>query len=100
METKESVSAEEQDGRQAMDVMHPPEEDQGWFSRFLVFVEWLGNLLPHPVTLFALFAMGVIVVSGLAEWLGWAVQDPRPEGAAGRSPDGIRSIKKISCATD
>lgn len=60
-----------------------------WFTRFLDVVEWLGNLLPHPVTLFAIFAMSVIFISGLAEWLGWAVADPRPEGVAGRSPDGM-----------
>ena len=59
------------------------------FTRFLDFVEWLGNLLPHPVTLFALFALGVVLISGLAEWLNWSAPDPRPEGAAGRAPDGI-----------
>ena len=42
-------------------------------ERLLATVEWLGNLLPHPVTLFALFALGVAVVS-----IGWK------EGAAGR----------------
>jgi aminobenzoyl-glutamate transport protein len=61
----------------------------GAFQRFLNFVEWLGNLLPHPVTLFAIFALGVILVSGLADWLGWSVADPRPEGARGRSPTGV-----------
>jgi len=64
------------------------------FTRFLDFVEWLGNLLPHPVTLFALFALGVVLISGLAEWLDWSAPDPRPEGAAGRAPDGI--IKPVS----
>lgn len=59
------------------------------FTRFLDFVEWLGNLLPHPVTLFALFALGVILLSGLADWLNWSAPDPRPEGAAGRAPGGI-----------
>ena len=59
------------------------------FTRFLDFVEWLGNLLPHPVTLFALFAIGVVLISGLADWLNWSAPDPRPEGAAGRAPDGI-----------
>lgn len=59
------------------------------FTRFLDFVEWLGNLLPHPVTLFALFALGVVLISGLAEWLDWSAPDPRPEGAAGRAPGGI-----------
>jgi aminobenzoyl-glutamate transport protein len=66
-----------------------PPPPTGWFQRFLNFVEWLGNLLPHPVTLFALFALGVILFSGLADWAGWAVADPRPEGARGRSPTGV-----------
>lgn len=64
------------------------------FTRFLDFVEWLGNLLPHPVTLFALFAFGVVLISGLAEWLEWSAADPRPEGAAGRAEDGI--IRPVS----
>ena len=64
----------------------PPRKD--WFTRFLDFVEWLGNLLPHPVTLFALFAVGVILISGLADLFNLSVPDPRPEGASGRSPDG------------
>lgn len=59
------------------------------FTRFLDLVEWLGNLLPHPVTLFALFALGVVLVSGVAGWFDLAVADPRPEGARGRSPDGV-----------
>lgn len=59
------------------------------FTRFLDAVEWLGNLLPHPVTLFALFAFGVVVMSGIAGYFEWSAIDPRPEGARGRSPDGI-----------
>lgn len=66
-----------------------PKEKKTLFTRFLDFVEWLGNLLPHPVTLFALFAIGVVFLSGLADWLNWSAPDPRPEGAAGRAPDGI-----------
>ncbi len=62
---------------------------KNFFTRFLDFVEWMGNLLPHPVTLFAIFAIGVILLSGLADWLGWTAIDPRPEGATGRAPDGI-----------
>jgi aminobenzoyl-glutamate transport protein len=52
-------------------------------ARLLATVEWLGNLLPHPVTLFALFALGVVVISGIAAAAGLAVNDPRPghEGA-------------------
>ncbi len=72
------------------DPADPPgsREPSGWFNRFLKFIEWLGNLLPHPVTLFAIFALGVIVVSGIAEFFNLSVPDPRPEGAAGRAPDG------------
>jgi aminobenzoyl-glutamate transport protein len=65
-----------------------PPENGGWFARFLGAVEWLGNLLPHPVTLFALFALGVVLLSGVAGWLEWSVPDPRPEGARGRSETG------------
>ncbi len=66
----------------------PPKKKDG-FTRFLDVVEWLGNLLPHPVTLFALFATGVVLISGLADYLNWSVPDPRPEGAPGRAPEGI-----------
>ena len=34
-------------------------------TRFLDGVEWLGNLLPHPVTLFAILAFGIVLLSGL-----------------------------------
>jgi aminobenzoyl-glutamate transport protein len=63
-------------------------EPSGWFNRFLKFVEWLGNLLPHPVTLFAILTLMVVLVSGLAELFDLSVMDPRPEGARGRAPDG------------
>jgi aminobenzoyl-glutamate transport protein len=67
----------------------PEPEKRGAFARFLDVVEWLGNLLPHPVTLFALFAFGVVLLSGVAGFLEWSVPDPRPEGARGRSPTGM-----------
>jgi len=69
-------------------------EKKSLFTRFLDFVEWLGNLLPHPVTLFALFAFGVVLLSGFAEWMDWSAADPRPEGSGGRAPDGI--IRPVS----
>ncbi|MEL6772634.1 MAG: AbgT family transporter [Bacteroidota bacterium] len=73
------------------------EEPSGFFAKFLAFVEWLGNLLPHPVTLFALFAFGVILISGIAGWLELAVEDPRPDGARGRADDGM--IRAVSLMT-
>ncbi|NLK43557.1 MAG: AbgT family transporter [Tissierellia bacterium] len=43
---------------------------KGFFSRFLDFVERAGNRLPHPVTLFIIFSLIVIVVSAIAEMTG------------------------------
>ncbi len=63
-------------------------------TRFLDGVEWFGNKLPHPVVLFALFAFGVVVLSGIAGWMDWSVEDPRPPGSKGRSPTG--TIKAVS----
>jgi aminobenzoyl-glutamate transport protein len=72
----------------------PAEEAPGRITRFLRVVEWLGNALPHPVTLFALFALSVVLFSGLMGALGVAVPDPRPVGADGRAADGM--IRVIS----
>ena len=35
------------------------------------------------------FCIGVVLLSGLADWLDWSAADPRPEGSPGRAPDGI-----------
>lgn len=58
-------------------------------TRLLNTVEWLGNLLPHPVTLFAILALGILLLSGLLGALDVSVVDPRPEGTAGRADDGV-----------
>ncbi len=71
---------------------------RGAFTRFLDTVEFLGNLLPHPVTLFALFAVAVLVASGVLAWLGFSVADPRPPGAAGRAPDGMIEVVNLLSA--
>lgn len=68
------------------------------FSRFLAAVEWLGNLLPHPITLFAMFAFGIVVLSGIASWAGLSVVDPRPEGAAGRAASGVIEVVNLLSA--
>ncbi len=69
----------------------------GLFERFLNAVEFLGNLLPHPVTLFAALALLILLVSGLAEALDWQVADPRPAGVAGRAEDGtIRAVSLLN----
>jgi aminobenzoyl-glutamate transport protein len=64
-------------------------ESRNWFTRFLDVVEWLGNLLPHPVTLFALLAAGMVFLSGLFGWLGISVEDPRPAAAAGATIEAV-----------
>ena len=70
----------------------PQSQQTGWFSKFLATVEWLGNLLPHPITLFALFCVFIIVFSGIAEFFGMSVPDPRPVGSAGREADGVIEV--------
>jgi aminobenzoyl-glutamate transport protein len=67
-------------------------KQQGLFNRFLATVEWLGNLLPHPVTLFAMFALGVVILSGILGYFEVSVVDPRPEGAAGRAENGLIEV--------
>ena len=64
-------------------------------TRFLDVVEWLGNLLPHPVTLFALFAVGIVLLSGVLDWIGLAVPDPRPADSPNRSPSGMIEVVSL-----
>jgi len=64
-------------------------------SRFLHVVEWLGNALPHPVTLFALFAAGVVVLSGILGYFDVSVVDPRPLGAKGRADNGLIEVVSL-----
>jgi aminobenzoyl-glutamate transport protein len=46
------------------------------FNKFLNLVEIAGNALPHPATLFGLFALAVIVISGIASALEWTAIHP------------------------
>lgn len=75
----------------------PPPGKRNAFTRFLDGVEWLGNCLPHPVTLFFLLAVAIVLLSGLFGAMGVAVEDPRPLGASGRSEDGM--IRAVSLMT-
>lgn len=66
-------------------------------SKFLRTVEWLGNVLPHPVILFVILIAILIVGSAIGEYFNVMVQDPRPIGAKGRAEDGlIRIISLIN----
>lgn len=70
----------------------------GVFARFLATVEWLGNLLPHPVTLFAILSVMIVLLSGILGYFDVTVMDPRPEGAKGRSADGVISVVSLVSA--
>ena len=70
-------------------------KNKGLFNHFLATVEFLGNLLPHPITLFAIFCVAIIVGSGIADWFGLSVIDPRPVGAKGRAPDGVIEVVSL-----
>ncbi len=64
-------------------------------TRFLHVVEWLGNALPHPVTLFAMFAVGVVILSGILGYFELSVVDPRPVGAKGRADNGMIEVVSL-----
>ncbi|MCF8260166.1 MAG: AbgT family transporter [Melioribacteraceae bacterium] len=51
-------------------------EKQGFLNRFLGVVEKVGNALPHPATLFALFAIGVVFLSGFVSLFDLEVLHP------------------------
>jgi len=46
------------------------------FQRMLNWTERAGNALPHPATLFALFALGTLVLSAVGHYLGWEAIHP------------------------
>ena len=48
----------------------------GIFQRMLNWTERVGNALPHPATLFALFALAALVLSAIGSALGWEVVHP------------------------
>lgn len=52
---------------------------KGLFQRFLDFVEWLGNKLPHPVTLFAILAGLTLIGSWIFSMLDVSVMHPGEE---------------------
>ena len=56
--------------------MDESKKKHGLFQRFLDFVEWVGNKLPHPVTLFAILAVLTLVLSSIFGILGISVTHP------------------------
>lgn len=51
-------------------------ERKSILQRSLDWTERAGNALPHPATLFALFALGALLLSGLGYLLGWEAIHP------------------------
>ncbi|MFN0132997.1 MAG: AbgT family transporter [Phycisphaerales bacterium] len=47
-------------------------------ARLLDSVEWVGNRIPEPAVLFAIFAATVVVVAAIGDAAGWRVQPVRP----------------------
>lgn len=56
--------------------MAATKKNTGIFQRMLNWTERAGNALPHPATLFALFALAALVFSAIGFWLGWEVIHP------------------------
>ncbi len=46
-------------------------------SRFLTVIERIGNALPHPAVLFAIFAVALVLLSRLFSLFGLSAEDPR-----------------------
>ncbi len=53
---------------------------RGIFQKSLDRIEWIGNKLPHPVTLFAALAILVLAISALLANLGVSVEHPGQQG--------------------
>ncbi|SDO37976.1 AbgT family transporter [Alkalicoccus daliensis] len=56
------------------------EKRRGLFQKFLDGIEYTGNKLPHPVTIFAILALAVIGLSAVVSNLGVSVEHPGEEG--------------------
>lgn len=51
-------------------------QKKSFIDYFLNILEKGGNALPHPATLFALFALSVLVLSAIGFWFNWHVTHP------------------------
>src|SRR5699024_6503290 len=56
--------------------MENGKKNHGFFQKSLDFVEWLGNKLPHPVTLFAIIAVLILIASAIFSMMGIAEEHP------------------------
>ena len=56
--------------------MSKSKQKVGIFQKMLNYTEKVGNALPHPATLFALFALIALIFSAIGHFLGWEVIHP------------------------
>ena len=56
--------------------MEETKQKHGLFQKFLDFVEWLGNKLPHPVTLFIMLAVLTLLASAVLSMFDVSVTHP------------------------
>ena len=49
---------------------------KSFFNRALDKIEYVGNALPHPATLFAIMAGGILVISAIASYFGLSATNP------------------------
>ena len=47
-----------------------PDKKGSWLTRCLNSIERVGNALPHPITLFAIFALAIVVISAVCAAMG------------------------------
>lgn len=49
------------------------QEKKGFINKFLDIIETVGNALPHPATLFLIFCVMIMIISGICEKMGVSV---------------------------
>ena len=57
-------------------MVSPTKKKRNFVDVFLNVIEKGGNALPHPATLFALFALAVLLLSVVGFWLNWQAVHP------------------------
>jgi aminobenzoyl-glutamate transport protein len=74
----------------------PPAPKKPALARFLDTVEWAGNRLPEPATLFVILSVAVVLLSAAVASTGWSVEHPttgeRVEAVSLLNGDGLRRI--------
>lgn len=70
--------------------MTKTKQKKRFIDYFLNFLEKGGNALPHPATLFALFAVSVLLLSAVGYWLNWQVNHP----ATGETISAVNLLSK------